>query len=255
MRARTRNSERKQRQEHVQARSLARCAHTPESQAAQISDQHKHFNRPWHRPLLRLHNAGMMAWTRLYVSLYALMQVGDVDRDHGECIRAECDHHTPRPVLIVDSAHPGSDAFAIAASAFAASSMALASLPAYSELAARCMRHARMMYNNGGRMRECYCTSLPACAKTYKAEQWEQFMFYCAAWLYRSTGEETFKKVMLNLFAHPWVVAWRCLFDVPFCSRQYVLWTRSVVCLMIAWLLHSGSTGMAGTVQTEGMVA
>ena len=123
------------------------------------------------------------------------LQVGHVEKDHCECLRAEKDTRTPRPVLIVDAAHPGADALAIAGAAFAAASMALASVADRGELAALCMQHARELYEAAGAMRQDYCVSLPECAKTYKAEVWQQFMFYCAAWLYKATGEEVFKAV------------------------------------------------------------
>ena len=54
------------------------------------------------------------------------------------------------------------------------------------------------MFEVAGKTEACYCDANPICAKTYKAEVWEQFMFYAAAWLYKATGEATFKKVRVR---------------------------------------------------------
>ena len=118
-----------------------------------------------------------------------------MDQDHCQCIRAECDTSTPRDVYVVDTAHPGSDAFAGAAAAFAASHIALRVVPGQEQLAQSCLQRARVMFEVAGKMQACYCDSNPICAKTYKAEVWEQFMFYAAAWLYKATGEAAFKNV------------------------------------------------------------
>lgn len=44
-----------------------------------------------------------------------------------------------------------------------------------------------------------YCENLPECAKTYRAECWQQFMFYASAWLYKATRLLEYKSVRLNL--------------------------------------------------------
>ena len=157
-----------------------------------------------------------------------LMQVGDVDRDHSECMRAELDKQMPRPVLIVDSKHPGADAFAIASCAFASSSMALKAAGGdHAELADTCLQHAQIMYQHAGPMATGYCDSLPICAKTYKAEQWEQYMFFAAAWLYRATGQAGFKKVWLHLCRNRMPSISAVAHD---CTRNAVL---QVVCALI----------------------
>jgi hypothetical protein len=44
-------------------------------------------------------------------------------------------------------------------------------------------------------MKADFCDSIPECAKTYKAEAWEQFMMLAAAWLYLATEVPDFKAV------------------------------------------------------------
>ena len=127
------------------------------------------------------------------------MQVGDVEQDHCQCTRAERDKHTPRTVYIIDSKHPGADAFAQAAAALAASYVALKAMPEHTQLADRCLRHARTLYRHGVGMQCCYWESQPVCAKTYKSETWQQYMFFAAAWLYKATSEQHFKKVHVLL--------------------------------------------------------
>ena len=136
-----------------------------------------------------------------WVAASTSVQVGDVDKDHSNCIRAELDTQTPRPVLIVDTEHPGADVLAIAAAAFASASMALAQAPAqqHQKLAGICLQHAFELYDAAGRMRQEYCRSLPECAKTYRATVWQQYMFYAAAWLFKVTGEVRFEQVSPSL--------------------------------------------------------
>jgi hypothetical protein len=126
------------------------------------------------------------------------VQIGDVTSDHNQCIRAELDESTPRGVLIVDSEYPGSDAFALASAALAAASVALGSLPerpAMVDLAEKCLQHSATMYEHACRMQQSYCVSVPECARTYKADCWQQYVFFAAVWLFRATGKKTFKKV------------------------------------------------------------
>ena len=84
------------------------------------------------------------------------VQVGDVSKDHNQCIRAEKDTTTPRPVVVVDMDHPGADAFAIAAAAFAAAHLALqarADRPHMAALSDKCLARAKTLYKYAGKMR------------------------------------------------------------------------------------------------------
>jgi hypothetical protein len=122
-----------------------------------------------------------------------------VNSDHCECLRAEVDDFSPRVVLVVNSAFPGADAFAIASAAFASAAVALGALterPAMVDLSQKCLQHAVTMYKHACKMQQNYCVSVPECAKTYKADCWQQFVFFAAVWLYRATGKEAYKKVL-----------------------------------------------------------
>jgi Glycosyl hydrolase family 9 len=101
----------------------------------------------------------------------------------------------PRPVYTVDAAHAGADAFSVAAAAFAASALALQGAKGQGVLAAECLQRARALQKHAGAMQCGYCESIPICAKTYKAEHWEQYMFFGAAWLYRATSEKAYREV------------------------------------------------------------
>lgn len=123
------------------------------------------------------------------------MQIGDVDCDHCECVRAEKDDHTPRPVIVVSPEKPGSDMLSVASAAFASAHAVLKTMPEHEGLAKRCLNHAKQLFNEAKAHPAIYSDSNPILAKTYKNDQWEQFAFLAAAWIYAATEDEAFLKV------------------------------------------------------------
>jgi endoglucanase len=118
-----------------------------------------------------------------------------VDKDHEQCRRAEQDGITPRPVYTVTPERPGADAMAIAAAAFAASAVALRNVPDASDRASKCILHAKVLFKYAKKFPGCYSASIPECGKTYANDNWEQFMFFAAAWLFICTEEQTYRRV------------------------------------------------------------
>lgn len=118
------------------------------------------------------------------------IQVGDVDADHGECLRAECDQSTPRPVLMVTPEQPGCDMLFLASAAFAAASLALKQDPQQEALAEKCRQRANVIYEEAIQHPGIYSDSIPECQKTYKNDNWEQYAYFAAAWRFEASGEE-----------------------------------------------------------------
>lgn len=124
------------------------------------------------------------------------VQVGDVDCDHGECVRAEKDDHTPRPVIVVSPEKPGADMLTVASAAFSSAYAVLKTMPEHEALATKCLNHAKQLYNHAKANPGIYSDSNPILAKTYKNDHWEQFAYLAAAWLYESTDNEAYLKVL-----------------------------------------------------------
>lgn len=60
-----------------------------------------------------------------------------------------------------------------------------------------------------------YAVSIPEAGKTYKAEDWQQYMFVAAAWLFRATQNPTYLTVRCP--------GWGCLCigdQSSLCARQ-----------------------------------
>lgn len=123
------------------------------------------------------------------------VQVGDVDCDHCECVRAEKDNITPRPVIVVSPEKPGADMLSVASAAFSSAHAVLKTLPEHEALAKQCLKHATQLYKEAKANPGIYSDSNPILAKTYKNDHWEQFAYLAAAWLYAATGDDTYLKV------------------------------------------------------------
>eukprot|EP00892_Ulva_mutabilis_P003515 jgi/Ulvmu1/1535/UM011_0265.1 len=119
-----------------------------------------------------------------------VVQVGDVDADHGECLRAECDTITPRPILMVTPENPGCDMLFLASAAFASGSLALRHDPQYDEFADKCLQQASDLFEQGIQHPGVYSDSIPECQRTYKNDSWEQYAYYAAAWLHAVHGTD-----------------------------------------------------------------
>ena len=115
-------------------------------------------------------------------------------------MRAQLDDETPRTTFTVSQIKPGADVFAIAAAAFAASSLALKQDAGQGELAQSSLRHAKAAYAAAQSMKGSYSSSVLECAKTYNTtgHTWQQHLYYAAAWLYRATEEQDFLQVIIS---------------------------------------------------------
>lgn len=128
------------------------------------------------------------------------MQIGEVAEEQSKVIRAELDDVTPRTVFIVDRDHPGADAFALASAALAAASMALRRAGGHLFLVEQCLARAQGMYAVAQNMKATYSDSLEESAKTaYKADTWQTYLFFDAAWLLRATGDAEYRKVCIQV--------------------------------------------------------
>lgn len=121
--------------------------------------------------------------------------MGDVDADHGECLRAECDKSTPRPVLMVTPEQPGCDMLFLASAALASGSLALRHDSQYDGLADKCLQHATVLYEQGIQHPGIYSESIPECQKTYKNVNWEQYAYFAAAWMHEVHGTVEYLQV------------------------------------------------------------
>jgi Glycosyl hydrolase family 9 len=129
------------------------------------------------------------------------LQIGEVEADHKVCLRAQLDATTPRTLFIVDRDHPGADAFdafAMASTTLTAASVALRQAWTGADLAQKALEHAKTMYEVAKAMKANFRGSIPECAKTYKAEVWEQFMMLNTTWLYRATEYDGFRQARLS---------------------------------------------------------
>lgn len=71
------------------------------------------------------------------------LQVGEVDADHSQLLRAELDNQTPRTAFFtLPPGAPGADLLFQQAAAFAATAMVLQDNPGSEDLAVRCEHHS-----------------------------------------------------------------------------------------------------------------
>ena len=89
----------------------------------------------------------------------------------------------------------------VASAAFASAYAVLKTMPEHEGLAKKCFNHAQQLYNQAKAKPGIYSDSNPILAKTYKNDNWEQFAYLAAAWLYESTEDEAFLKVHAFLAA------------------------------------------------------
>ena len=110
------------------------------------------------------------------------------------------DDVTPR---IVFKTHPplvpGADLLLQASAAFAASAIALsdpANTPERNTFVARLKFKARQLFDEGQKWPGIYSEKLKESAKTYSSNNWQQYGFWAAAWLYRISGHDADKAVL-----------------------------------------------------------
>jgi hypothetical protein len=84
---------------------------------------------------------------------------------------------------------------AVASAAFAASYSVLHSMPEHQPLAKTCLSHALELYKYAKLQPSIYSDTNLVCAKTYKNDNWQQFVYFSAAWLYEATQEAAYLKV------------------------------------------------------------
>lgn len=122
-----------------------------------------------------------------------VVQVGEVEADHSACLRAERDATTPRTVYRLEAGQPGADLRSMVAAALAASAAVLARVSGLAELRSSCLQRARELYASARRHPGCYSDALPECKKTYPSDNWQQYMFFAAAWLFVASDAEEFR--------------------------------------------------------------
>lgn len=138
------------------------------------------------------------------------VQIGATDIDHKYVFRAEMDDVTPRTdgdtpetkgvfyTLLPEQ--PGGDLLFNSAAAYAAGAMALRSAGGSEALASRAEGKAIDLFQQGEANPGMYSDSIEEAAKTYKSDNWQQYGFLAAAWLYRMTGEAQYKTVRSLIF-------------------------------------------------------
>ncbi|MDD5199545.1 MAG: glycoside hydrolase family 9 protein, partial [Terrimicrobiaceae bacterium] len=126
-------------------------------------------------------------------------QVGAGDLDHAYWGPPES-MHMPRPAFKIDADHPGSDLAGEAAAALAASSILFKkSDPDY---AARCLRHARQLFDFADHRRGVYSDAIPDARAYYNSfSGYQDELAWAAAWLAKATGEPRYLAKAERIFS------------------------------------------------------
>ena len=116
-------------------------------------------------------------------------QIGDPGVDHSYWGRA--DQETgPRPSFVWDTSRPASDLAAAAASALAATSLALR--PSDATYADRCLAAARQLLAFAQAREGKYSAAYPSATYVYASSSYLDDLAFAAAWLWRATGEAAY---------------------------------------------------------------
>ncbi|KAI8393647.1 Six-hairpin glycosidase-like protein [Radiomyces spectabilis] len=131
--------------------------------------------------------------------LYVQVGDGDVDNNYWGP-----DTHipTPRPSYMVNQSVPGTDAAALTAAAFASASHLYRHYLNDSKYADRLQSHAESVYNFADTAKPwaAYTNSIPAIADYYNTNDYKNQLVYGALWLYRATGNTTYRDKASDYF-------------------------------------------------------
>ena len=133
------------------------------------------------------------------------MQVGATDIDHKYVFRAELDDVTPRTdgttaadkgvFFTLLPGQPGGDLLFNSAAAYAAGAMALRAGGGDQTIARKAETKAKLLFKQAEANPGIYSDSIEESAKTYKSDNWQQYGFLAAAWLFRLTKLDEYKTV------------------------------------------------------------
>ncbi|KAG4077582.1 hypothetical protein HA402_003009 [Bradysia odoriphaga] len=121
------------------------------------------------------------------------VQVGDGAEDHRYWGRPEdWNGSDPRPTLKATPTKPASDVAGESSAAMAAASMVFRQLGNI-EYADILLTHAKQLYNFATMYRGLYSDSFPEVKDFYNSNSYEDELLWSATWLYRATGEISYK--------------------------------------------------------------
>jgi endoglucanase len=117
-------------------------------------------------------------------------QVGRGDLDHAFWGAPEA-MQMPRPSFKIDAGHPGTELAGEAAAALAAGSILFRKSDA--EFAARCLEHAKQLFDFADHHRGAYSASIADARAYYNSYNgYQDELAWAAAWLAKATGEKTY---------------------------------------------------------------
>lgn len=141
--------------------------------------------------------------------------MGEAHVEHESYYRAENDTYTPRTIFhtffhdeVFDD-RPGGDLLFQASAAMSAAALALKSAQnpdgdhnpvERKALIAALESEGRQLFEEGLQQPTMYSVNIPECAKTYPSNNWQQYAFWAAAWLFRISGSEEDQLVRNKLF-------------------------------------------------------
>ena len=126
-------------------------------------------------------------------------QVGNGGEDHAKWDRPE-NMPGKRPAYYISDGKPGSDLAAETAAALAATAMVF---QANRNLmySLECLTHAKQLYSMAMKYRGNYHDSIPEAARFYKSwSGYKDELAWASLWLYRATGDVTYKDNFMNEF-------------------------------------------------------
>jgi endoglucanase len=126
-------------------------------------------------------------------------QVGRGDLDHAYWGAPEA-MQMPRPSFLIDATHPGTEMAGEAAAALAAGAMLFQkSDPDY---AARCLDHAKQLFDFADRCRGTYSDSIADARAYYKSYSgYQDELAWAAAWLAKATGDKAYLAKAEKIFS------------------------------------------------------
>ncbi|KAG8383742.1 hypothetical protein BUALT_Bualt04G0045500 [Buddleja alternifolia] len=138
------------------------------------------------------------------------VQVGDPDLDH-KCWERPEQMTERRPVMQVNTSHPGTDVAAETAAAMASASLVFRSTNSkYSRLL---LKHSRQLFTFADSYRGSYSMSIPQVEKFYNSSGYGDELLWAAAWLYHATLDHSYLKYVTvegNFFADWGTPTWFC---------------------------------------------
>jgi len=128
-------------------------------------------------------------------------QVGNGSNDHGAWLPPE-EINYEYPSYKIDASHPGSDLAAETAAAMVAASMAFRDDdPSYADTL---LKHGKEIYDFADKYRGTYDKSITDAKGYYRSYSgYYDELVWGAAWLYRATGDESYKKKVDEIWDYP----------------------------------------------------